>query len=476
MWELIRANKRKSIYLFILMFFVLAVLGFVIGGAVEPIEGPLIGLFISLAVFAVMAFTSYFAGDKVILTFAGARKVSHDMHPQLFNVVEEMKISANLPKMPEVYIIPSTVPNAFATGKNPENSAIAVTAGLLSKLNRDELQGVVAHEMSHILNRDILFMTLSGVMLGSIIFLSEVFLRSLMYGGRYSGGRRSRSKGGGQAVFLLIALVFSILGPIIAQLLYFAISRKREYLADASAVRLTRYPEGLASALEKISLSTHAVHGNNKTSKVLAPMYIINPLLEKKMNFSGLSSTHPPTSSRINILRNMAGGAGLLNYQRAYQKFSGERSSIIPISELRKQEIVGIRKPTVVQKSQKTQKKSIREAGDIIRAMSNFLFIVCVCGMKMKIPPDFKKKSIKCPRCLRDNTVPVAELAAVQAIGNEISSPIQNKKHKEVLNYRRKTKGWESFSCTCGNFVQLSPLFKGKHISCSKCSEKITIS
>ena len=445
MWEIIRANRRRSFFLFAIMFFALALLGFVLGGAVDPKNGPFAGMFIAVAVVIIMGLVSYFAGDTVILTMAGAKRVDHDMHPRLFNVVEEMKIAANLTTMPKVYIIPSTVPNAFAAGRKPENSSIAVTAGLLTCLNRDELQGVIAHEMSHIINRDVLFMTMSGVLLGSIIFLSEGFLRSMMYGSRFSGGRRSRSgKGGGQAqiVFFVLALLFAILGPILAQLLYFAISRKREYLADASAARLTRYPEGLASALEKISSSVlTASAGNSKPSKVIAPMYIINPLHEKKMNFSGLTSTHPPTGLRIKILRAMMGGAGYSDYQSAFQKLSGEKQAIIPMSELRKQEAISIRKPVAISRVKKSQKNSFREAGDIIRAMSNFSFIMCACGMKMKIPPDFKKMFIKCPKCHRRNTIPRAEMAAALGASKIVS---QRSVPPKVLTYKRKTKGWES--------------------------------
>ncbi len=195
----------------------------------------------------------------------------------LFNVVEEMAIASGLP-MPKVYIINDPAPNAFATGRNPKTASVAVTAGLLGRLNRDELQGVVAHEMSHILHRDILFVTLAGIMLGSVVLLSQVFLRGMMYGG---GSRRRFSSGGGKggggaaAILLIIAIVVAILAPIMTQLLYFALSRRREYLADAGAVRLTRYPEGLASALEKIANDRAPQLAS--ANKVTAPMFIVNP-------------------------------------------------------------------------------------------------------------------------------------------------------------------------------------------------------
>ncbi|MBN1521863.1 MAG: M48 family metalloprotease [Candidatus Aureabacteria bacterium] len=484
MWELIQANKRKSVFLFSGLFFVLAILGFIIGGAVEPGNGPYVGLLLAVVIAVFMGSVSYFAGDSIILAMAGATRVSHDIHPQLFNVVEEMKIAANFPVMPKVYIIPDTAPNAFATGKKPEDASIVVTAGLLSRLNRDELQGVVAHEMSHILNRDVLFMTMAGVMLGSIVFLSEVFLRSLWYSGggrRFTGGRRG-GKGSGQAqlVFLLLSIAFAILGPIVAQLLYFAISRKREYLADASAARLTRYPEGLASALEKISSSMFSYgDSTKKTSKVLAPMYIINPLHEKKLSLSSWTSTHPPTPFRIRILRSMMGGASYNDYQSAYEKMSGEKPGLIPSSELHRKESVSIRQPTAEKEPESRKKATFREAGDIIRAMSRFAFILCACGLKMKIPPDYKKSSISCPRCGRTNQIPRAQMAAMaaalgatEAVSGQEKTGLQK---EQVLRYRRKTDGWETFACACGGNIQLSPLFKARFAYCPKCHAKIEI-
>jgi len=272
MWELIRANRRKSIVLFGVMGISLMALGYVAGSAFFP-DGGIAGLFIALMIWTILSLVSYFRGSSILLAVSKAQEVTHDVHPRLFNVVEEMKIAANLPAMPKVYIIPDPAPNAFATGMKPEKSAVAITAGLLSKLNRDELQGVVAHEMAHILNRDVLFVTFDGILLGSIVLISQVFLRGMFYsslsGRRYSGSSRD---GGGQAqlVMMVVAIVLAILVPIMARLLYFAISRKREYLADASAARLTRYPEGLASALEKIASSDLDLASANK---VTAPMF-----------------------------------------------------------------------------------------------------------------------------------------------------------------------------------------------------------
>jgi heat shock protein HtpX len=207
-------------------------------------------------------------------------------------VVEEMKIASGLEKMPDIYIIDDPALNAFATGRDPNRAAVAITSGLLQKLNRDELQGVMAHEISHIKNRDVLLMAMCSILLGTIVLLAWYGSRFMIFGAM-TGSRRSSSRGGGRGniIILLVALVFMILAPIMAQLIYFAISRKREYLADASAALYTRYPEGLASALEKLGASTGQLKSANQAT---APMYIVNPFRKKGMKASDLSSTHPP--------------------------------------------------------------------------------------------------------------------------------------------------------------------------------------
>jgi len=417
MWELIRANRRKSLVLFMCMGICLLVLGYFVGSALFPEHNGITGLFIGLGIWVILSLVSYFSGDSIILSVSKAQEVSHDVHPQLFNVVEEMKIAANLPVMPKVYIIPDPAPNAFATGTKPEKCAIAVTAGLLARLNRDELQGVVAHEMSHIGNRDVLFMTFAGILLGSIVLISQVFLRSMWYSGGSSRRYRSRSssKGGGQAqlIIMIVAIVLAILAPIMARLLYFAISRKREYLADACAVRLTRYPEGLASALEKISATNLDLGSANK---VTAPMYIVNPLKRKGERLSNLTSTHPPITERIRILRRVSQGVNYINYQEAFSTVKGKPIALLPASALRDTKVVPMRR--AFREKQKTQrrKKEVRDIGDLIRAMNKYAFLACVCGLKIKVPPDFEKPQISCPRCGRELAVPLAELAAASTV------------------------------------------------------------
>ena len=246
----------------------------------------------------ILTLVAWFQGDSIYLAMSGARKVTKDDLPVLYDVVEEMTIASGLPKVPDIYVIDDAAPNAFATGRKPETASVAVTSGLLKALNRDELQGVVAHELGHIRNRDILLMLFAGVMAGAIVMLAEVGLRGMWF----SGGRRSRrsndSGGGGAAIIMLVAVVLMILAPIIAQLIYFAISRKREYLADASAAAYTRYPEGLASALEKIAAApAEQLRGANRAN---APMYIVNPLqaADERRPRGRLGHRHAPADRR----------------------------------------------------------------------------------------------------------------------------------------------------------------------------------
>jgi len=398
MWELIRANKRKSWILFISMGICLILLGFLIGSYVSE-DGGIAGVIIASLIWLFMSLISMSSGSSILLTMSKAKEVTPEVHPQLFNVVEEMKIAANLPAMPKIYIINTPAMNAFATGKGPKKSAVAVTAGLLTKLNRDELQGVMAHEVSHIMNKDVQFMTFAGILLGSIVLISQVFLRGLIYSG---GGRRysSDSKGGGQAqlIIMVVAIVFAILAPIMAQLLYFAISRKREYLADASAARITRYPEGLASALEKLSSSTEDLPTANK---VTAPMYIVNPLKAKGKKVANLTSTHPPISERVKILRAMMHGhnASFNDYQKAYKEVRGRSGNIIPGSALKDTESYNIRGAAEGMGAGMGLKAETRATGDIMMAVNHYSFKQCDCGLKFKIPENFNKKEITCPKC-----------------------------------------------------------------------------
>lgn len=405
MWEAIKSNQRKSAFLFIGMAITLILLGYLIGSAFIPDGGGVFGISIAIIIWTVLSIISVTAGSSLMLSISQAKEVTPAVHQQLFNVVEEMKLAAGLPAMPKVYIIDSAAMNAFATGKNPSNSAVAVTAGLLSKLNRDELQGVIGHEISHIINRDTKFMTYAAVMLGTIVIISEIFVKGMFYSGAGSRyGSKSKSSGQGQIIILVIALLFAILAPIMARLLYFAISRKREYLADASAARLTRYPEGLASALEKISASTEDLQSANK---VTAGMYIANPLKKKGMRLSDLTSTHPPISERIRILRGMMYGAGFSDYQKSFSAVKKSSSEIIPSTELNEAGVIPLRAADEQSFGTDTAVDEKRNLGNILMAVNNYSSITCECGLKIKIPPGFgmNKPEITCPKCGRKHLV-----------------------------------------------------------------------
>jgi len=385
----------------VLMAAVLLLLGFFIGLGFFGPRGGFFGLVIALVIWLILTLVSFSSGDAILLSASKAIPITHDVHPQLFNVVEEMKIAAGLPAMPKIYIINDPAPNAFATGRSPQTASVAVTAGLLGRLNRDELQGVIAHEISHILHRDILFVTLAGIMLGSIVLISQVFLRSMFYSSmgsrrRYSAG----GKGGGQAqlVMLIIAIVAAILAPLMAYLLYFALSRRREYLADAGAARLTRYPEGLASALEEIASDKSPQLAT--VNKVTAPMYIVNPFKKKgQRKLSDLTSTHPPISERIKILRNMTHGASFKDYSDSFSNVT-KTKTVIPPAALTKEDIA-LREASAQIKRKERLEKQFRQVGDIMRRVNGFIFLTCVCGLKLKVPPNYKGSRVICPRCKR---------------------------------------------------------------------------
>ncbi|MGI8650240.1 MAG: M48 family metallopeptidase [Rubrobacter sp.] len=299
--ERIAKNKRNSLFLFAVFFAFVVVFGYVLGYAYigDPV-GAVFGIFIALFIGTVSGLVSYFAGDKMVLAASRAKEVTHEERPVLYNVVEEMRIASGLP-MPKVYIIDDSAPNAFATGRDPEHASVAVTTGLLEKLDRDELQGVVAHEMAHVANFDIRYSMLVGILVGTVVLASDFFLRTLWFGG---GRNRGGNNGGGyiQIIMLVVALLLAILAPIFARLLQLSISRQREYLADATAVKLTRNPKGLADALQKISGDSEVLEVANRAT---AHLYIANPVKGFEKRAKGMFSTHPPIQDRIAILRGM---------------------------------------------------------------------------------------------------------------------------------------------------------------------------
>jgi heat shock protein HtpX len=391
-WELIRANQRRAATLVVVMAALLLFVGYALGEALAPGNG-LVGLVIAFLVWLVLTLVSYFQGNAIFLSLAGARRIEKKDNPVLFNVVEEMTIASGLPKIPEVYIIDQAAPNAFATGRDPQHAAVAVTAGLLETLNRDELQGVIAHELGHVANRDVLYMMMVGVMMGTIVMLADVGARVFFFG----GGRRrtsSRSNGQAQIVILVVAVVLMILAPIVAQLIYLALSRRREYLADASSALYTRYPEGLASALEKISHTTAKLP---TATRATAPMYIVNPLGVSARGLADLTSTHPPTSERIRILRSMGAGAGLKTYDEAFRKVTGRAVGVVPFGALTGAEHAAASAPRAPDASSRLER--VRRTTDMLWRLNQFVFIPCACGTTLKVPPAYLGREITCPQC-----------------------------------------------------------------------------
>jgi heat shock protein HtpX len=400
MWQQIRSNRIRSVFLVIVMGIVLALLGYFLG--LHFVGSGVTGLFIALMIWGIMSLVGYFQGDSILLATSRARKIAPEDHPRLYNIVEEMKIASGMEKMPDIYIMDDPAMNAFATGRNPKKATVAVTSGLLQKLNRDELQGVVGHEMSHIRNRDVLLMAMCAVLLGTIVVIAWYGSRFFIFGGMGRTRRSSSSGGsGGEAIIAIVALALMILAPIFAQLIYFALSRKREYLADASSALYTRYPEGLASALEKISGSTDQLKAANQAT---APMYIINPFRKQGMSAEDLTSTHPPISRRIAILRAM-GGASYEDYSSAYKTVFNTDKVLIPASAAITAGTSRLRaaQPEAPEDIEEVQR--VRDTTNALWNAHNYRMIQCSCGTRLRLPPSYKQPEIKCPHCGRINAV-----------------------------------------------------------------------
>src|SRR3989338_3234716 len=288
----IRSNKRKSMFLvfvfLILIGFLAAVLGLILGNI---IFGLVIGL-IGAVIYTLIVFSS---GSNMILSMTGAKPVTKAEYPHLYHTVEGLTIAAGLKNIPKCYVIKDSALNAFATRKNQDNSVIVVTTGLMNKLNRQELEGVVAHEMSHIMNEDIKVMMLAAVLVGVTVLISDVLLRSFIFG--------KKNEGNSNLPLIILGIVLAIVAPIIAYLIKLGISRKREFMADASGAKLTRYPQGLADALKKISQDPDPLVDN--ANKATAHLFISTPFRNTKGWFTGLFSTHPDIKIRIQILEEM---------------------------------------------------------------------------------------------------------------------------------------------------------------------------
>jgi heat shock protein HtpX len=291
----ITANKTKTWVIMALFIVVISVLAYVFGKALGT-GMSYVG--IALIFSGIMSFASYYYSDSVVLTMSNAKQIKKEDYPEYYRIVENLAIGDGLP-MPKVYVIDDSAPNAFATGRDPKHAVVVATTGILSKLSKVELEGVMAHELSHVKNYDIRVMSIVVVLVGIVTLLADFFMRSMWY-----GGRRDRESSSAQGIFLIVGIVLALLSPLFATLIQLAVSRKREFLADASGALLTRYPEGLASALEKISQDREPLEvANNAT----AHLYIANPFKGKegKNWFAGLFDTHPPIEERIRILRSM---------------------------------------------------------------------------------------------------------------------------------------------------------------------------
>jgi heat shock protein HtpX len=295
MYDQISKNKWRTALLMSVFFVLVLAVGWAFG---EWSGWGVGGLLIALVVVFVMSWGSYWYSDRIVLSISRARPVDKQREPYIVNTIEGLAIAANLP-VPRAYVIDDPAPNAFATGRDPEHAAIAVTTGLVEKLDRLELEGVIAHELAHVKNRDTLVQTIAAVLGGSITLLSEWMLHSLWWGG---GRSRSRDSGQAGAILGIVALALMVLAPIFALLIQMAISRKREYLADASGAMLTRYPDGLAGALKKIASDHNRLSVANKAT---APLYIYNPLKDYRAGLNSLFNTHPPIEERVRRLEAM---------------------------------------------------------------------------------------------------------------------------------------------------------------------------
>jgi heat shock protein HtpX len=300
-YEAIAQNKRRSILLIAGAILLLGAVGFGLG---YLFSSGIVGLVVAVVIAAGLSIGSYRYGDRVVLASARAREVTQEQEPRLHNVVEGISLAAGIPK-PRVYVVPEQAPNAFATGRDPEHSSIAVTQGLLDMMNRVELEGVVAHEMSHVLDRDILVGTVVATLVGAAVLLSEFFMRSWLWGG--FRGRRGNDAGGGglELIVFAVGFVLLLLAPIFGQIIRLSVSRNREFLADAEGALLTRYPPGLISALKKIQAAPHAMRSANNAT---AHLWLEQPSRvpgDGKGTLEKLFSTHPPIEERIRRLEEM---------------------------------------------------------------------------------------------------------------------------------------------------------------------------
>ena len=427
MWQQIESNKRKTIILLTLMTVFLIVFSL---SCALMISSDVAEILVYNAIFWIVFICMFIYGYKRPLSSFGGNvyKCSEKEDKTLFNIVSEMKIASGLTVMPEIYILDSNILNAFACGTSEKNAKIVVSKGLLKTLNRDELQGVIAHEIAHIVNRDTCYLLYASIIVNIIANISNGFFRSTFRSRRSSGSSQ------GSGILLIVAVIFMIVAPILASIFYFTLSRKREYLADACSAQFTRYPEGLANALKKISgkiesCSSESLNELKQLSNPLARASYIVPL-KATSDKDSLFSTHPSTKNRINILLNMANSsrADFEAYNSAYEDVTQSKSLIqlsnserkaVPIRETL--ETVGVgagamglvggeavsaqEKPQSVKQEVEAEIKNHREVEDLMWNLAHYVNIDCSCGTKLRIPPSYIGQTIVCPHCKQPHVI-----------------------------------------------------------------------
>jgi len=456
MWQAIEDNTRRSRWLILLIGLVGILLGALVGWVILGSGGALWGLVGALVIWGALLTITFRGGERVLLFASGAREIRREDAPRLWNVVEEMTIAAALEPPPRVYLLDGYMQNAFSFGFGSGSARIVVTEGLVRRLTRDELQGVIAHEIGHIRNQDVRFMTLASVMLGGVTLIADTCRRILCLG----GGRRSRAQGLQVWVVLMVLLgLCSVLAPVFAHLLYLACARRREFLADASAARFTRYPEGLASALEKISERKGVT--SEESLRVLAPMYVVNPLGSNSEGW-GWFRTHPPTELRIRILRSMA-GAGWADYERAWHEVRDPGERGIDPALLASEASIPKRPPS---ERDEDGAEDFGRSGEVVAVFDrdqDRVLVECACGLRIKVPASFPRDWIHCPRCGSAHRVPQPG-PDVRSMGGDGG-----------LVYRRRSRGWETFRCECGRVNHLSPGLRVSEVRCRGCRRHIRI-
>ncbi len=457
MWEAIAGNRRRSLLLLAAMGVLLVALGAGIGVFMDPGAGAAAGAVVGLVFFLVLSAIALLGGDDVLLLSADAREIRKEDAPRLWNVVEEMTIASGLGSPPRVFVVDREAPNAFAVGFRRGKASVAVTTGLLRRLDRDELQGVIGHEVAHIVNEDVRFMTIAAVLLGGISLLADFFFRYLWWGG---GRRRAGVRLPLQAQLLIVlgAVLVAALAPLAARLLYFACSRRREFLADACSARFTRYPEGLARALEKIASSAAA---EPPAVRAVAALCTVNPAAGGAGE--SLFSTHPPTDVRVRVLRAMGGGAGYADYEAAFRRVRGARQRLLAESLIGRAEAVPARSASTGESAAEDPVARARDVAELRGRLANLVPIACGCGLRIRIPGGFDPDRVRCPRCGTEHAVPAVDRAA--AAGPSTAA----------LQYRRRGGGWEAFRCACGAVQQLSPAFGASSLVCRSCGRRIEI-